>query len=716
MKKFKIIFFLFVSFLSMPVLAQTGEDPLLNMIKKLPKDDLQQSVMFHPADATRVDHSYIDAQIMYEENCRKELEIALADPEKYLDMMISKIQRLLMNENSLYYFEAHALSSVLEAGLIKDLSKVRKLTALTTSVLETIYDNLRKEDKKEDQWGFIYVMSDFVGRTFFSVDKHESDASYLMEILSSVAIGYGEEALDLDGVLSKEPRTTSEILKHPIINHGYEPQTKVKGLAIIESFARRTEDYLSFKAQARIFNIAVAEKERNPEKEDIECVEILENLAYSNPLLNGPTYGSVVDLWAGDRNLIAQQQTQAVVYLGVLGEKDFLNNYYQPSGASNKTAQNVVAYFLGKEEPYPYHEMISSITDFVVQAKDLALMTSSVKWSTLPFSAGSNTVEGWASSKLVNSKPVYSFSDVEGMTINVNSSFGGGAGTAVLEIPQASSIFSTVYSFQPWTIPNVIKNSGAMNSLFYIVRVVPSVAYMVDQYGAYSIDAVNRIVKPITEHPLSKTKEAQSYVTITVTLPDGKRVDYLVLVKTQADKDIIAAYTANTFGAGLTVEVNYDNVFTPNTASFSSHPTSNVSKIELNPEMETQISLALENAGLSPAEQAKFFNAFKNGKDLSGSNAAIKFIDGNSMVSSVQVSVNRSGAIVLSIVRTISGVEGFLEFTRDFSYSASDTKVKEDSKVSDAEGATALSSEVAAEAESDYSDYNNNCKGITPSL
>ncbi len=707
MKKIKTIIFLFVSFLSTPVLAQTEIAPFL---------EFQPTPLVHVADKTRVDNSYIEAQILYEENCRKELAIALADPEKYLDMMIPKIQRLLMNESPLYYFEAHALSSVLELGLIKDLGKVRKLTALTTSVLETIYDNLKKEDKKQDQWGFIYVMADFVGRTFFSVDKHESDASYLMEILSSVAIGYGEEALDLDGVLNKEPRTTSEILKHPIINNGYEPQTKIKGLAIIESFARRTEDYLSFKAQSRIFNIAVAEKERNPEKKDIESVEILENLAYSNPLLNGPTYGSVVDLWAGDRNLIAQQQTQAVVYLGVLGEKGFLNDYYQPSGASNKTAQNVVAYFLGKEEPYPYHEMISSITDFVVQAKDLALMTSSVKWSTLPFSAGSNTVEGWASSKLVNSKPVYSFSDVEGMTININSGFGGGAGTAVLEIPQASNIFSTVYSFQPWTIPNVIKNSGAMNSLFYIVRVVPSVAYMVDQYGTYSIDAVNRVVKPITTAPLSKTKETQSYVTITVTLPDGKRVDYLVLVNNQAEKDIIAAYTANTFGAGLTIEVNYDNVFTPNNASYSSRSKNSMSKIDLNPGTETQINLALENAGLSPAEQAKFFNAFKNGTNLSGSNSAIKFIDSNAMVSSVQVSVNRSGQVVLSIVRTISGVDGFVEFARDFSYSASDTKVKEASKVSDAEGATALSSEVAAEAESDYSDYNNNCKGITPSL
>ena len=141
-----------------------------------------------------------------------------------------------------------------------------------------------------------------------------------------------------------------------------------------------------------------------------------------------------------------------------------------------------------------------------------------------------------------------------------------------------------------------------------------------------------------------------------------------------------------------------------------------MSKIDLNPGTETQINLALENAGLSPAEQAKFFNAFKNGTNLSGSNSAIKFIDSNAMVSSVQVYVNRSGQVVLSIVRTISGVDGFVEFARDFSYSASDTKVKEASKVSDAEGATALSSEVAAEAEKDYSDYNNNCKGITPSL
>lgn len=665
----------------------------------------QTSLQIHPADKTRVDNSSAQAQAHMFEMCQTELKYAIKDPEAYSDAKMEKIRKLLAGEN-LAYWETYALTEIYKNGYIQNPLKIITATRTLTDILEIINNNFKTKDKNQKQWGFLYTIVDFVSEKFFVTDKDDYDAEQITKILTSIAVAYGEKVLDIDGNMDQKQEVSNDLLLTDNLSRS-------RGLAAIESLVKRTDGNLSYKALEAIAYIANSEKQRqgqSTELSNIESLNILHGLVYYNPLSGSPTLNSVVDINRGIRNETEQQQATAIMYIGMLGDNSFLNNYL--NFGQNKMAKNTAAQLLGKELPHPYHGVLSTVNKAVSTLHDLAIMTAvpKVSWAEIPFSA--STSEGWATSKLINPSYSNSFSDIGGLNYKINPSINGLA-TASLQIPKMMEFIPYV-STQWWSIPSALKNVETMKALFYIVRAIPGTAIIIDQSNMYKIDAVNNKVTKIDN--IGTIDKNKAYVAISMTLSDGRTIEYLIWVETQAEAKSISEYVESSalLNEGITININTKNI-SPSNVEIKPEATL---PYTLNPATESSINKILKTSNLNIKEQTDILNAFKSRTSLASPKVINKFIDGNTIYSNVEVFTNPNGSTVLKVVRGLSTSNGIVNFTRTFTYGL-DGQVKESSYLQDlATGskATALANEVAEDLDTKITEYNNFCKDLTPRI
>ena len=672
------------------------------------------------ADKTAVDMTGSKLQAQMFETCQAELERAKLDPEKYLTEKEEKINNMLADAGPLAYWETYALSELLKTGSIKDAQKVNSIARCTTDVLELVNEHLKSADKNGKDWGFLYTIVDFISQKFYSASDYDVYASELSSILTSIAVGYGEKSLDIDGNLADKPAITDySISKFGIISP--DDLSKSRGLAAIEYLSKRTDDKVAPSAMESLMIIASAEKAKYetmlaqatadnttaPSKTNIESISILKGLAYYNPFAFGPTYFTVIDTQRGEKNAIEYKQAQAVAYLGMLGETEFLNNYL--STGTNKLAQNNAALFLKKDAPNPYYNVTSTIGNGLMTVRDLGMMSAypEVAWETTSFSAA----DGWASSKLVNPSYVREFSDVSEYSVKINSGLDG-VGIATWQIP-AMSEFIPFVSNQCWTIPAAIKSTAVMKSFLYIVRAIPTTAILVDQGKMYKIDVTNKKVTLMDNAAATAVDKNKSYITVVITLADGTKVNYLIWANTKADSQEVLNYIASTGAAnpGIKAEINYRG---PSQMS----PTKTLAKTPVNTDLtaatEKQITDILDKCNLSVKEQTNILDAFKSRTSLSNPESVTKFMDGNSVYTNIEVFTNPNGATVLKVVRGLSTSTGLINFNINFTYDA-DGNVTRTNEIEDAANAaqkTAVTDKVAADLDEKISDYDKNCKNL----
>ncbi|MEI6093147.1 MAG: hypothetical protein WCQ47_05625, partial [bacterium] len=230
----------------------------------------QTNNQIHVADKTKVDNSGPEAQAHMYETCQTELNYAKQDPEKYVDSKLLKIRSLLADQN-LYYWETYALTELFRNAAIQNPNKIFLAAREATDVLELVNENLSSQDKNKKQWGFLYTIVDFVSEKFFVADKNAYDAEQLTKILASIAVGYGEKTLDIDGSIGKQEQTANTLLD---INN----TSRSRGLAAIQELVERTDAELSYKALEALACIANAEKQKLGQTaniKDIESINIL---------------------------------------------------------------------------------------------------------------------------------------------------------------------------------------------------------------------------------------------------------------------------------------------------------------------------------------------------------------------------------------------------------------------------------------------------------
>ncbi|MEI6093464.1 MAG: hypothetical protein WCQ47_07265, partial [bacterium] len=424
-------------------------------------------------------------------------------------------------------------------------------------------------------------------------------------------------------------------------------------------------------------------------------------------LAGKPNVNCVVDINRTTRNETEKQQATAMMYLGMLGDNDFLNSY--SAFGQNKMALNTAAQFLGKELPHPYYGVLSTVGNVFSTLHDVGLMTSFPKAASLTevsFSAS----EGWATSKLI-SPTANAFSDVSGLQYTINPSMGGAA-TATLQIPKMME-FMPYVSTQMWSIPSALKSAEAMKALFYIVRVVPSTAIIIEESGTYKMDAVNKTVRKIEN--LSALDKSKAYVAVSITLPDGKTIEYLIWTNTSAEASKVIEYikASGTVNPGLIANIKTSDL-TP--TGLAQTPT--LSNSVLPAKTENTINKILKASNLNIKEQTDILNAFKSRTSLASPRVINKFIDGNTIYSNVEVFTNPNGATVLKITRGLSTSNGIVNFTRTFTYGV-DGQVKETSSIQDADAgakATALTDAVADGLDEAITEYNNYCNSFTPKI
>ena len=673
-----------------------------------------------------VDKTYVDMtgpklQAQMFETCQVELKRAKLDPEAYITEKADKIRNMLADAGPLAYWETYAISELLRTGSIKDAQLVNSITRSAVDVLELVNDHLKSADKNGKTWGFLYTIVDFISQTFYSASDYDVYASQLSSILTSIAVGYGEKALDIDGNLAERPADVDYTFSKLAIMSP-DDLSKSRGLAAIEYLSKRTDDQVAPSAMESLMIIASAEKAKYetmlaqatadnttaPNKTNIESISILKGLAYYNPFAFGPTYFTVIDTQRGEKNAVEQKQAQAVAYLGMLGETEFLNNYL--STGTNKLAQNNAALFLKKDAPNPYYNITSTIGNGLMTVRDLGLMSAypEVAWETTSFSAA----DGWANSKLVtNPSYVREFSDVSGYSVKINSGLDG-VGVATWQIP-AMSEFVPFVSNQCWTIPAAIKSTAVMKSFLYIVRAIPTTAILVDQGKMYKIDAVKKTVTVMSKADAAALDKNKSYITVVITLSDGTKVNYLIWADSEADSQNVLNYIASsgTMNPGIKAEINYKGqTQTPPAKTPAKTPVST----DLSAATEKQITDILDKCNLSVKEQTNILDAFKSRTSLSNPESATKFMDGNSVYTNIEVFTNPNGATVLKITRGLSTSAGLINFNINFTYDA-DGNVTRTNELEDAANATqkvAVTDEAAADLDKKISDYNNNCKNL----
>ena len=693
---------------------------LLLLIPAFCVNALAQSISVHPTPVNPADKTYVDMskeknQAQMFQACQAELKVALQDPEKYIEAKTDKIHKLLANNETLAYWETYALSQILKSGMVTDPNKIFTLSKTTTDILEVINEEIQNNNKTKNTWGFVYAVTDFVHGLFHVADKKEADATQLIEILSNIAIGYGEKALDINNELE---RPTQE--EQPLLLNMNIEMSRSRGIAAIQQTGMILDYNLSSAALEALAHIAGSEKQRIADPKKIEAIKALEHLAYYNPLALEPHPDCVVDIQRSDRNCIAKKQAQAVGYIGMLGDVDFLTEYMK--FGSNKDAINIAATYLGKEAPYPYYGLLNGVNNLITTLKDFAIMTSSsgISWESIPFSDGPS----WAETKLINPGNMNAFSEVPELNYTINPSIGGTA-IATLQIPTMAESIPFI-STQWWTIPEALKSAEMIKALFYIVRVVPSVALLMDGSTIYKIDAINK--KVIVLSNPSEIDKTKSYVTVTVTLADGKTLKYMIWTTDANDRQNIIDYTksSSSINPGVKIDVKYsDNhlpaaqiqspALTPRSISKLAATTNISNNISL--QTENRINSLLKNSNLSFKEQFDILNAFKSRSSLSSPKVLTKFMDGNAIYSNVEVFTNPNGATALKIVRGLTSSDGIINFVRNFIYDVNGKLVEKDSiDYADGSGSIALDSETAETLESDISQYNNFCKNFTPKI
>ena len=675
-----------------------------------------QPIQGYVADKTFRDLSVEKNKYLMFETCQAELKIALQDPDKYAESKTQKIGALL-DDKTLAYWETYALATLLRTGAIKNLYIVSRLTRSTIDVLETINSELRSKEENKKRWSFVYTFVDFIHGKIASCPKVEADAVQLIDILTSVSIGYGEKALDIDGDLDKPVKQdTDPKLNVKFNNDATVTSARSRGVAVIEQAAKRDDEDVSYGAIKALAYIAGAEKQKSVDPKEIESIRSLEDIAYYNPLFGGTKPECIVDYQRGDRNSIERKQTQTIAYLGMLGEKDFLKTYMDIG--YNKAAQNTAAEFLNKEAPNPYYNLTNGVSNLIGTLDDLAKMGSfqKVSWTEIPFSGGST---GWAESKLIaeTSKNTFSFEGTSVLNYTIEPSING-IGIATLQIPTMTE-FIPFISAQWWSLPKAL-SPEVINSLLYVVRIVPSTAVLIDNSEMYKIDAINKEVTILSN--VAEIDVTKPYATVIMTLADGKIIKYRICISDASDKQKIMDYIklSSPVNLGVKMEVKYsDNGLTAGASTKSIVPIISGTNVidNLSSQTVNKINSLLKNTNLSFKEQYDVLNAFKSRTSLASPKILTKFMDGNSIYANVEVFTNPNGATVLKIVRGLTSADGIINFARNFTYDVNGNIVEKDSvDYADGSGAIALDNETAALLEGEIANYNNFCKNFTPKI
>ena len=691
--------------------------------QKAPKFPIGEAKPIAPAVHTGVDMTSRNFKIEAKENCEAELKYALLDPNKYVDAKIKRIELLTVGL-PLAYWETAALSEILRQGKVDD-QRVSALAKMTIHVTENLIENIKAEDRDTKSFGplhtmhdFTYVVVDYFKREFFLIgnekendgsqrefafakNRDEVDIAQLAQILTGISVGYGECALNIDGDADiTAPREFT----------GYEGNNK--GLKAIFDLAGRIEDKQAMEALAYI---AAAEMKRNKvsgvEKVDtrnMESITMLETLTSFDPLYDGTNKLCVIDYERGKREIVEQKQALAVAYLGILGQDDFLKRYL--SSTENRTGANVAAHFLGQELPYPYRALSLAVGNILMDVHDFGLMTlfPEVNGLEVPFSASNTAGDGWAMGKLVNNPgtDVVQFSEVSGPSYSINPGADGVA-TATLTIPEMTNAIPLVSS-QWWAIPAKLKSIQTLTSLFYIIRVLPTIALMVDKSGTYSIDANNKLVSLLNENPVIDA--TKSSVSITVTFRNGETIKYIIWVANVAEAQRILNYVNGI----LSKNPGVFNVDIKSDVKDGNKPvTKHSPSTTLDAKMESRITSALKNSNLSLAKQSEFLNAFKSRMSLASPKITTTFADGNVIYSNVEVSTNSAGITILKITRSFMTANGLVNFVRTFEVAA-DGKVKEKAEGNDGTSSLPLTVDDAEGLETEISTYSDFCKETAP--